>query len=430
MYLRRLSLSHFRNYRQLEVDFQAPFTLIQGDNAQGKTNLLEAIFMLATSRPIHAQSEREIVEWGASTEPIPYCRITGSIGPQLPGGAEQNGLVNAAASTQEIELILTPRGDGVNFKKQVKINGASRRSIDLIGLMRAVLFMPEDLKLVDGSPGERRRYLDIALCQIDRAYTRALSSYQKVLEQRNSLLKVLREQAMPASAATVEAQLGFWDEKLVEHGSQVIVSRHNFLVQLQPWAERHHAAMSSASERLSLHYLPSFNPGQLNDSEYAFLRDDKAIELLDPPATPLEIQGVAAAYERKLHSRRAREIDAGSTLYGPHRDDLRLVANRRDLRLFGSRGQQRTAALALKLAEVQTMGAMTGNRPILLLDDVMSELDANRRAAMLGALAGVAQAILTTTDWDDFTSEFRSHAQCLRLRAGQLQAGQTWIQTK
>lgn len=422
MYLRRLTLTHFRNYKELSLDFTANRTLIQGENAQGKTNLLEAVFMLATSKPVHANSEREIVDWGASDEPIPYAKIEGEV-----VGGEMGGWGDGKVQTEDakiqnpkskIEILLTPRGDGINFKKQVKINGVAKRAIDLVGLMKAVLFLPEDVKLVDGSPGERRRYFDVALCQLDKSYTRALSDYQKVVEQRNSLLKNLREQNASPNSPAVDAQLGFWDEKLIQHGSVVICKRHNFVQHLTQIARELHTDLSGQRELLSLHYLPSFNPGALSEAEFTHLDDEKASEYDDPPETKLSPEIVATAYRAKLNSRRGREIDAGNTLYGPHRDDLRFVANRRDLRLYGSRGQQRSAALSTKLAEVRTMTEITGTAPILLLDDVMSELDARRRAMLTKTLDGATQAILTTTDWDDYQADFCAGAQRLFVANG------------
>ncbi len=402
MLLARLSLTHFRNYHHLDLSFDAPLTLLQGQNAQGKTNLLEAIFLLATSKAVHAGQEREIVDWQASDEPIPYCRVAGQI--------------HTDGRTLDLEVLLTPRGDGVNYTKQIKVNGAARRAMDLVGLLRAVLFLPEDIKLVDGGPGERRRYLDVALCQIDKTYCRALSAFQQVLLQRNSLLKTLREQDARPSPA-VDAQLAFWDEKLVQHGAAVVARRHNFVVELEQLAAARHAELSGGREQLALHYMPSFNPGLLADAEFELLREG----LLDAaPSARLSVDTVSAAYLRKLATRRSRELAAGATLYGPHRDDLRFLANGRDLRVYGSRGQQRSAALALKLAEVRAMTAATatGAAPLLLLDDVMSELDAERRSMLLAVIDDVPQAIVTTTDWEDFSPTFRQRARRFRVHSG------------
>jgi DNA replication and repair protein RecF len=389
----------------LELDFQQPISLFQGQNAQGKTNLLEAIYFLSTSKPVHAQQEREIVDWLADEEPIPYSRVTAAV--------EREGRTN------RLEIVLTPRGDGINFTKQVKINGVNKRSMDLLGLMPTVLFLPADVKLVDGSPGERRRYLDIALCQIDRTYCRALSEFQKIVTQRNSLLKQLREQNARPQAESTDAQLSFWDEKLVAHGSVVMATRHQFIQQLEAVAAERHTALSAAREQLTLYYLPSFNPGHLHEVDFAQIKESALLQ--EAPAGAhdmLAATTIAEQYLAKIRSRRSRELAAGSTLYGPHRDDLRLMANGRDLRTYGSRGQQRTAALALKLAELQLSMASTGTAPLLLLDDVMSELDLHRRNTLLEALTGVEQAIITTTDWEDFAPDFRAQAQRFSVHGG------------
>jgi DNA replication and repair protein RecF len=404
MHLSHLSLTHFRNYQHLELDFPERVTLLQGENAQGKTNLLEAIFYLATSKPVHAQTEREVVDWRAAEEPIPYSRVAGHV------QNEQGEL--------DLEILLSPRTDNANFTKLVKINGVSRRSMDLVGQLRAVLFLPEDIKLVDGTPGERRRYLDIALCQIDRTYLRALSSYQKVLAQRNSLLRALCEAEARPAAESTDAQLGFWDEQLVQHGSLVVARRQQFASQLNQSASQRHAELSGGRETLELHYLPTFNPGYLSDDDFVRLTDERTGNWPTVAPAALDAATVAEHYFAKLRSRRSRELAAGTTLYGPHRDDLRFVANSRNLRTFGSRGQQRTAALALKLAEITVSTATTGVTPVLLLDDVMSELDAHRRQTLLTALHNTQQAIITTTDLTDFTPEFRAAAQLLHVQNG------------
>lgn len=412
MLLSHLSLTHYRNYRRLELDFGARLTLLQGRNAQGKTNLLEAIYFLATSKPVHALAEREVVDWQAGEEPIPYSRIAATV---LPSSTTDG------THPLELEILLMPRGDGLNFTKQVRINGVNRRSLDLIGKLRAVLFLPEDIKLVDGSPGERRRYLDIALCQIDPDYTHALARYQKVLARRNSLLKQLREQGARPNATATEAQLGFWDEQLVDEGSRVTARRHNFLARLEPTAQARQAELSGGREELHLEFLASFNYGPWPDAEYELWQEG---HLLDdhrwPWAATVSAEEVAAVWRAALSRWRARELAAGMTLYGPHRDDLRFLVNGRDLRVYGSRGQQRSGALSLKLAEVQAMTDLTGAPPLLLLDDVMSELDAQRRGTLLAALKGVNQAVVTTTDWEDFSVEFRRAAICYHVAAGEV----------
>lgn len=403
MFLSRLQLEHFRNYRELDLSFCAPVTLVQGRNGQGKTNLLEAVYYLATSKSRHVRTEREAVDRAAADEPIPYARIRGEV-------------LRGEESTT-LEILFTLRGDGLNYTKQARVNGAPRRSMDLIGHLRAVLFLPEDLTLVAGSPSERRRYIDIALCQIDRGYCQALSRYQKVVTQRNSLLKQLQEREQGDSAA-VAAELGFWDDQLIELGTQVYARRHAYLADLAPIARRAHAELSGQQETLSLLYLPSFNTGLYSELAYQRLRDGEEVEADSLARQEVDAAMIGQRFRERLEERRSVELKAGSSLYGPHRDELVFLANGWNLRVYGSRGQQRTGALALKLAELQAMAEATGEKPILLLDDVMSELDAQRRGALLGALSDVRQGIVTTTDWAQFSADFQMEAQRLHVVAG------------
>ena len=403
MFLSRLRLEHFRNYRQLDLAFGAPVTLVQGRNGQGKTNLLEAVYYLATSKSCHARAEREVVDKEAAREPIPYGRIRGEV-------------MRAEQSTT-LEILFTARDDGLNYTKQVRVNGAPRRSMDLIGHLRAVLFLPQDLTLISGSPSERRRYIDIALCQIDRGYCQTLSRYQKVVTQRNSLLKQLQEQERPDSSS-VAAQLNFWDDQLIEQGTRVLTRRHAYLTRLAPIARRRHQALTEQQETLDLLYLPSFNTGRYSDNDYQRLRNGEDAPPDGLACIEVDAPTISQNFRARLEARRGVELAAGSSLYGPHRDELIFLVNGWNLRAYGSRGQQRTGALALKLAELQAMSEATGEKPILLLDDVMSELDAQRRAALLDALADVRQGIVTTTDWAYFSADFQQNAQRLQIEAG------------
>ncbi len=401
MFLSRLHLEHFRNYRKLDLCFSAPLTLVQGRNGQGKTNLLEAVYYLATSKSRHARMEREAVDRAAAKEPIPYARIRGEV-------------VRGEESTT-LEILFTLRGDGVNYTKQIRVNGAPKRSMDLIGHLRAVLFLPEDLTLIAGSPSERRRYIDIALCQIDRGYCQTLSRYQKVVTQRNSLLKQLQEQTDGPAAA---AQLAFWNDQLVELGTRVLARRHTYLAALAPIARRVHAELSQQQESLDLLYLPSFNTGLYSEHDYQRLREGEEVETDGIAGLEIGAEMIGQRFRERLEVRRSVELKAGSSLYGPHRDELVFLVNGWNLRTYGSRGQQRTGALALKLAELQAMAEATGEKPVLLLDDVMSELDAQRRAALLEALADVRQGIVTTTNWAQFSREFQQESQLLQIEAG------------
>ena len=397
MLLQRLSLTNFRNYARLELNLSTGLSIVQGENAQGKSNLLEAIAYLATSKSSRTSNETELVNWLAQEEPYPYTRLAAEI--------------KKGDRLERIDVTLLPATGNGGYRKQVRINNVPKRAIDLVGMLLAVLFRPEDVDLVAGVPGERRRYLDIALCQIDRAYCRALSQYNKALEQRNALLRALH----PGQQS--HAELRFWDEKLAETGSLVISRRQWLIIELEKEASLRHLDLSGGYERLRLRYLPSFDPNQppsgRSGSEEGVRYDGLTAEI------------VYSTFLAHLHAGRRRDLTSGITQIGPHRDDLGFYLGERNLRSFGSRGQQRTAALASKLAEVSIMTQVTGTAPLLLLDDVMSELDANRRAMLLDALTSVPQAIVTTTEWQPFTAALLAGARKLHVHAGQLQPVET-----
>jgi DNA replication and repair protein RecF len=406
MRLNHLSLTNFRNYSRLELELPDRLTVLQGDNAQGKTNLLEAIHLLATGRSPRAGTERELINWLALDGPLPYARLEADIGE----GREAQRL--------ELVLELAPSangGNGPTVRKQVRINGVAKRALDLVGRLRMVLFLPEDIGLVAGAPGERRRYLDIALCQIAATYCRALGEYNRVLAQRNALLKRLRDEGGDPG------QLNFWDERMAEQGSVLLHQRSQAVRDLDRIAADIHRGLTDGAERLRLVYLPALDPDPAADGT-ARSANGKA-RMLREGASHYHARSRAELGEQfvvQLRRSRAREIAAGISLSGPHRDDVAFSVDGRDLRAYGSRGQQRTGALALKLAEVQMMREAVGESPLLLLDDVMSELDAPRRHMLLEALAGVPQAIVTTTDWSDFTPELLAQARRLRVEGGRM----------
>jgi DNA replication and repair protein RecF len=380
MRLIHLSLHNFRNYVRLDLDLPPGVVVLLGDNAQGKTNLLESIYYLATSRSPHASSDRELVNWlAAEQEPLPYARLVGRVA--------------RAAGDVSIEITLTQQAnDGARYRKQIRLNGVARRAMDLLGQLNVVLFLPEDISLVSGSPGLRRRYLDATLCQIDPLYCRVLSRYNDIVTQRNALLRDLRERGGDLS------QLAFWDERLVEYGAQVVARRRSALLALDELAHAIHAALTDTTERLHLRYLPGV---EIGDQE--------------------SVAGIGAEFEGQIRSSRRREIAAGLTLAGPHRDEVRFLINDVDTGIYGSRGQQRTAALALKLAEVDLMRRETGEHPILLLDDVLSELDAQRRGFLLHYLDNSPQqAVITTTDLHTLPAAFVQRCRMWLVQMGRL----------
>ncbi len=403
-YLRHLSLKNFRNYLRLELDLPRGITVIQGRNAQGKTNLLEAITYLATSKSLRALSDAEVVHWLAmEREPIPFAEVGGEV--------QYDGEVN------HLRIVLTQqggRGSGSGFRKVVTINGVRKRALDLMGLLPVVLFLPEDIDLVAGPPSGRRRYLNIVLCQMDREYCRHLDAYNKVVTRRNAQLRAL--QGRPFD----ENLIAFWDDALVEHGAYIIHKRQEVIAHLDIRAREQHRLLAGHEGRLRVEYRPSVD---LSERGNMAPQEQLALKL---PAQPVAYHPQPVLPESQIRKRfadlltkvRAREVEAGVTLIGPHRDDMVFLLDGRDLRTYGSRGQQRTTALALKLAEVQVLEEALGASPVLLLDDVMSELDEERREQVLHVVAAVPQAILTTTDWADFSPDFLAVANCLQVEGG------------
>jgi DNA replication and repair protein RecF len=388
MRLTHLSLHNFRNYVRLDLDLSPGVTLLLGDNAQGKTNLLESVYYLATSRSPYAGADREVVNWLASEEePLPYARLVGRL----------------ARGSREItiEITLTQQAnDGARYQKQIRLNGVSKRAMDLLGNLNVVLFLPDDIGLVSGSPGGRRRYLDATLCQIDPLYCRNLSRYNQIVTQRNALLRDLRERGGDPN------QLTFWDGRLVEHGAYLVHRRWRALLTLDELARELHARITDTQEHLHLRYEPSV---EIEEASH------------DPAV--VESAAVATAFKSQLQTQRRREVAAGMTLSGPHRDEVRFLVNGMDAGVYGSRGQQRTAALALKLAEVDLMRRETGHDPVLLLDDVLSELDEHRRRFLVRTLEdGVEQALITTTDLRTLPQTLLERCYLWQIQMGRLSA--------
>ncbi len=393
MHLKHLSLTNFRNYVRLELELPASTIVLHGDNAQGKTNLLEAIYYLAATRSPLARPDREVVNWLAEQDPLPHARLV--------------GLVQRGDTLHRIEITLTKTDSAnPNYRKILRLNGVNKRAVDIIGQVNVVLFRPEDIALVSGSPSIRRRYLDATLCQIDAHYCRTLGRYNRLLTQRNHLLRALRDRQGNRD------QLLFWDEGLADSGARLIARRQAVLAALDELARIIHLELTGEREHLHLYYVPGLDQPHTTEPQYQLPPESS----FSPDPTH-----IAEAFLARLRETRPREIAAGMTLIGPHRDDLRFMVGGVDMRAYGSRGQQRTIALALKLAEVQLMRQETGEHPLLLLDDVMSELDAAHRQCLTNLIDGSQQAMLTTTDLSDYSEDFLAGATVLRVEEGRIE---------
>lgn len=339
MYVKKLKLSGFRNYINEEFSFLPGTNILYGNNAQGKTNALEALYLFSIGKSFRTQQDRELIGFNES-----FTRISVEY-------EDKN-------RTNGIEIAI--RRDR---KKQIKINDIPISKMgDLIGRFSVILFSPDELNLTKGSPNARRKFLDIAISQLRPKYYHILRRYNKVLEQRNNLIKKLRQKPDEKMKDT----LTVWNEKLAEYGILIIEYRKSFIEKLGEFAKAIHAEISG--ENFEIRYKPAF-------------------------ATKEE-------FKEKLNSSIDKELEQGFTLYGPHRDDLDIFTEGKDIKIYGSQGQHRSAVLALKLAQADIVREDSGEYPILLLDDIMSELDSNRRAYLVNKIKN-KQVIITCTDADE-----------------------------
>jgi DNA replication and repair protein RecF len=398
MRLTNLSLSNFRNFVRLECEFSPGVTLVVGDNAQGKTSLLESIhFLTGTTNP-HTRNDRNLINFLALHETQPFARLVAEIA--------------HADHKQRIEIrILLESGSNkeeMRSKKQVLLNGVKKRLRDLFGVFNAVLFLPQDLRILEGPPTERRRYLDNVLMQADPNYARTLAEYSRVITQRNALLKQI------ASNSASEKQLEFWDDQLGKLAAFLVHQRALTLIELQHLAAPYHHDLTRGEEKLRMEYTPALAPRDLAKGQLG-LGLEEPTDWATASQAEIRQQLLTA-----LEQRRKEEITRGMTLSGPHRDDLNFTANGVDLRLYGSRGQNRTAILAAKLAEVDWLKQRSGEWPVLLLDEVLAELDATRREALLSCLMKVQQALVTTADVEMFDPAVLPHVTTWRVSSGTL----------
>jgi DNA replication and repair protein RecF len=362
--LDRISLLDLRGYASLEASFGPGPHIVWGPNAAGKTTLLEAMILLAWGRSHRTATDGELIRWGTD-----LARIEGRVGQVT------------------IEVAIVRAGSGSAGRKRIRVNGLARRASGLAGLLRTVMFAPEEMLLVAGSPSLRRAVIDQLAAAGSPAYADALSTYGRTLQQRNSLLRSIREDGAS------RAELRYWDAAFLDTGGAIVAERRRLLEVLAgPLAAAHAeiAPEEAAAGRLALRYETNAPP--------------------QPGETPRD------ALARRLIETAEKEVWNGTTLVGPHRDDLVFELDGRDLATFASRGQQRTAILALKLAELDVVTALDGRPPLLLLDDVFSELDPERRSHLVRRIAALPQAFVTTTTRDDLDPELLAIATAWEVR--------------
>jgi DNA replication and repair protein RecF len=397
MRLRALELDEFRSFRRLVLAIDPAGFRAIGPNASGKSTILEAIAMLATTRSPRTAAEREIAHWDSGVDlAVPaYARLRGEF--ERSDGKHQ----------LEIGISLRERGQS-SLRKMVRFDERPVRAVDAVGQFTTVHFSPEDVNLISGAPNARRRYLDVAISQSSRPYLRALSRYGRVLEQRNSLLRNLSRDRTTHEGGRPARELPFWDAELTAAAADLLAFRLGAIRTLGARA-RHHYAMLTGDTSLTVTYA----------SQRVDLPEDVSpIEDWRAPPQSLR-QTLSAAFSRSLSLHAHEELRRGITVVGPHRDDLLISANGADLARYGSRGQQRLAVVSIKLAELDFLGEATGEAPVLLLDDVLSELDVAHRTMIVATIAArSAQVCVTATDESDLASSELAHLPVLRISAG------------
>lgn len=369
MYLERLELLNFRNYEKATFTFSPHLNIIIAGNAQGKTNILEAIYFLSAGASHRTASDLQLIKREAALAGI------------------KSSLMERGRKLS-LEVFLSPVD-----RKRIKVNGVERfRISELLGNLRAVIFSPEDLKIVKGGPEERRAFLDDAIVQINPGYYHWRRSYGRILRQRNLLLKTI---TLPKYDAVLET----WDENLIDAGSILIEKRIEMVNGLRELVREIHGKITEEKEILEINYLSRVLPS-------------------DPGVVSKETIG--DRFKKELERRRRDELERKITLVGPHRDDLALLVNEEDIRFFGSQGQQRTVALALKLGQFKLIEAEAKDKPLLLLDDVMSELDEARRRDLMEMVKDGTQVLITSTTEDIFEAGDQTERKVIRIRNGSL----------
>lgn len=339
MYIKSLELNNYRNYENVQIDFDKGVNILYGDNAQGKTNVLESIYLCSTTKSHRGSKDKEIVRFG-----------------------NQEGHIRCLFDKNDVDyqIDIHLRCDK---SKGIAINGVKlKKAAELMGVVNVILFSPEDLSIIKNGPSDRRRFVDSELCQLDKVYLYNLTSYNKIVNQRNNLLKEITYH--PELTDTLDV----WDSQLISLGTKIIDRRTLFINQLNEIIYDIHKSLTGDKEKLLIKYEPN-------------------VEIME--------------YSQKIKRNRDKDIKYKLTSVGPHRDDFVFFINDMDSKKYGSQGQQRTAALSLKLSEIKLVENLTGNTPILLLDDVLSELDSNRQNYLLNCIGNI-QTIVTCTGLDEF----------------------------
>lgn len=366
LFLTELSLTNYRNYKKTGLSFENKVNVILGENAQGKTNLMESIYVLAIAKSHRTSRDKELIKWDEE-----YAKIEGRVQKRM--------------SALSLELVISNKG------KKAKVNSLEQKKLSsYIGSLNVVMFAPEDLNLVKGSPQVRRRFIDIEIGQVMPVYMHDLNQYHHILQQRNHLLKQYNR-----DPGKNKVMLEILTTQLVEIAVKITNRRIHFLHLLQNWAEPIHKGISRGLETLKIQYNPSVDVSE-----------------------GMDLSKMVEVYYEKFSKIKEKEIDRGITLAGPHRDDMQFFVNDKDVQVYGSQGQQRTTALSIKLAEIELIKSEVGEYPILLLDDVLSELDDYRQSHLLNTIQDKVQTFVTTTSVEGIDHETLKKAAKFYVTAG------------
>ncbi|MDT2751275.1 DNA replication/repair protein RecF [Enterococcus thailandicus] len=373
MRLNKLHLKNYRNYDELTMDFSKNLIIFLGENAQGKTNLLESIYVLAMTRSHRTTSEQELIGWEQEQALV-------------------QGEISKGSSKLPLEILLSKKG------RKTKINHIEQKKLSsYVGQLNVILFAPEDLSLVKGSPQVRRKFLDMELGQINPIYLYNLFQYQSILKQRNQYLKQLSEKKQSDLL-----YLDILSEQLADFGSKVLKARSQFIKKLEFWANSLHQQITHQKEHLKIEYVTTLNSLESQSQEQ-----------------------IQKQFLEELAKNQKKDLFRGTTTVGPHRDDLHFFINEKNVQVYGSQGQQRTTALSVKLAEIDLIKEETGEYPILLLDDVMSELDDNRQLHLLETIEGKVQTFLTTTTLDHVKNKMTVEPEIFYVQQGKIKGDET-----
>lgn len=355
MYIKDLSVMNFRNLKNMTIGLSEGINIFYGDNAQGKTNLLEAVYICSTGRSQRTRTESQLIKFGYDESHI-------------------RTFVIRENSSDRIDIHLKK-----NERKGVAVNGLPvRKMSEFFGTLTAVIFSPEDLRLVKGGPAERRRFMDLELCQLSKVYCHDLQNYYKVLKQRNNLLKTAYKDNSLADTLDV------WDIQLCMYGERIISARKKFAEKLNDISKKIHSGITDNKEELTVKFIPNSDEGSL---------------------------------EERLKSHRQKDMAFGATSCGPHKDDMAFFIDGNDTKSYGSQGQQRTASLSAKMAEIELIKEETGESPILLLDDVLSELDESRQYFLMENI-GNLQTFITCTGVEDSIGKYIKESSMYNVKNG------------